>query len=156
MKHSRLFAALIAISLTACGQKAAEAPSAASPGTTPAAAAGTAPGAATAMGAAPAPSLPAGHPPINAGQMPQAAPVIALTQKAQVLSAIDVPQYTYLEVMQDNKTRWLASTTVAVKKGDTIQFSDGNTLANFNSKTLNRTFPSITFVDRVVVANGKS
>jgi len=138
MKHSYLFAALITLSLTACGQKAAEAPAAQAPA------------------AAPSVSLPAGHPPLDVGKMAQAVTDLSLTQKAQVLSTIEVPQYTYLEVMQDNKTRWLAATTVAVKKGDTVQFDDGNTMTNFNSKTLNRTFPSITFVVRVVVANGKS
>jgi len=135
MKHSHLFAVLIALSLAACGQKPAEVPAAQPPA------------------AAPAASLPVGHPALDAGKMTQAAPAISLTQKAQVLSTIEVPQYTYIEVMQDNKNRWLAATTVAVKKGDTIQFNDGTTMINFNSKTLNRTFANITFVDRVVVAN---
>jgi hypothetical protein len=78
-----------------------------------------------------------------------------LTQKATVISAIDVPQFTYLEVKQDNQTRWLAASTIAVKKGDIIQFDNGATMENFNSKILNRTFPSITFVNRVTVAQGK-
>ncbi|MGC2456598.1 MAG: lipoprotein [Gallionellaceae bacterium] len=138
MKHARLFAVLFALALAACGQKSSEAPASQPPA------------------AAPSASLPAGHPPVDVGKMAQAAPGIALTQKGQVLSTIDVPQYTYIEVTQDNKTRWLAATTVAVKKGDTIQFDDGATMTNFTSKTLNRTFPSITFVVRVVVLDGKA
>ena len=137
MKRTYLFAALIALSLAACGKKPAEVPTTQTPTT------------------APSFSLPAGHPSLDVGKMAQAVPGLTLTQKGQVLSAMDVPQYTYIEVMQDNKTRWLAAPTVVVKKGDTIQFDDGNIMTNFNSKTLNRTFPSITFVVRVVIANEK-
>jgi hypothetical protein len=77
-----------------------------------------------------------------------------LTQKATVISSQDVPQFTYLEVKQGDQTRWLAASTIAVKKGDVIQFDNGSTMTNFTSKTLNRTFPSITFVNRVTVVNG--
>ncbi|MEK7361265.1 MAG: hypothetical protein AAB133_04205 [Pseudomonadota bacterium] len=64
-------------------------------------------------------------------------------------------QYTYLEVTQNKKNLWLAASTVAVKKGDVIRFDDGMAMANFHSKSLNRTFPSITFVSRVVVTQEK-
>ncbi len=138
MKYSSLPAALIAFSLTACGQKPSETPAPQAPA------------------AAPSVSLPAGHPSVDAVKMAQTAPEPPLTQKAQVLSAVNATQYTYLEVKQDNKTRWLATTTTPAKKGDTIQFDDGTTMVNFNSKILNRTFPSITFVGRVVVAKGKA
>lgn len=138
MKHPSLFAALIAFSLIACGQKPAETPAPQAPAAVPSA------------------SLPAGHPSVDAAKMIQTAPEPLLTQKAQVLSTIKVTQYTYLEVMQDNKTRWLATTATTAKKGDMIQFDDGTLMINFNSKILNRTFPSITLVGRVVVANGKA
>lgn len=87
--------------------------------------------------------------------MGQSAPLPPLTQKAQVLDAINVTQYTYLEVKQDNNTRWIATTTSPAKKGDTIQFDDGMVMTNFYSKILNRTFPSITFVGRLVIDNVK-
>lgn len=96
-------------------------------------------------------SPPADH--MNGMMMQQSAPAeIKLTQKGKVVSTIDVPQYTYLEVSQDGKTRWLAGSTLAVKKGDTVQFDDGMEMQNFKSTTLNRTFPSITFVNRVEVS----
>ena len=144
MKYSSLLVALIAISLTACGNKPVET----TPFVAPAA-------------SAPAASLPAGHPAIGSAMMPQntvdpanamqAAALPPLSQKAQVLSTIDASQYTYLEVKQDNNTLWLATTATNAKKGDTIQFDEGTVMTNFNSKILNRTFPSITFVGRVVV-----
>lgn len=89
-------------------------------------------------------------------QMPSAGAAEAkLPQKAKVVSTIDVPQYTYIEVTQNKKTLWLAGTTVKVKKGDVIRFDDGMTMTNFRSSTLNRTFPSIIFVNRVVVTTEK-
>jgi hypothetical protein len=95
---------------------------------------------------------------MDAAKMAQTAPEPMLTQKAQVLSTINVAPYTYLEVTQDNKTRWLATTATTAataKKGDTIQFDDGTLMTNFSSKVLNRTFPSISLVGRLIVANGK-
>ena len=100
-------------------------------------------------------SMPSGHPPMGAAKDGKGAPEAALPQKAKVLSAIDAGQYTYIEVTQNKKSLWLAGTKVAVKKGDVIRFDDGMVMTNFNSKTLNRTFPAVTFVNRVVVTNEK-
>lgn len=100
-------------------------------------------------------SLPPGHPSMGAAKEGKGAPEAPLPQKAKVLSAIDAGQYTYIEVTQNKKTLWLAGTKVAVKKGDVIRFDDGMVMTNFESKTLKRTFPSVTFVNRVVVTKEK-
>ncbi|MEQ1636527.1 MAG: hypothetical protein ABL903_07535 [Methylococcales bacterium] len=94
--------------------------------------------------------LPAGHPPIN-GNKATTAPA-TLGQKAKVLEVINVPQYTYLELSQNNQSRWIAAPTVAVKKNDLVAFDEGMIMKDFFSKTLNRTFPSIAFVNRVVLS----
>ena len=99
--------------------------------------------------------LPSGHPPMPTKSEGKAVPDAQLPQKAKVLSSIDAAGYTYLEVSQNKKTLWLAGTKVAVKKGDVIRFDDGMVMTNFNSKALNRTFPSVTFVNRVVVTKEK-
>ena len=78
-----------------------------------------------------------------------------LTQTGKVVSAIDVPTYTYVEVSQGSKTIWLAATTTPVKKGDTVRFDDGMVMTNFYSKSLKRSFPSILFVSHLVVDKGK-
>lgn len=78
-----------------------------------------------------------------------------LTQQGTVLSSIDVPSYTYIEVRQGKAVRWLAAATVKVNKGDTIRFDDGMVMTNHVSKTLNRTFSNITFVNRVEVGGKK-
>ena len=99
--------------------------------------------------------LPAGHPPMATKSDGKGVPDAQLPQKAKVLSTIDAAQYTYIEVTQNKKTLWLAGTKVAVKKGDVIRFDDGMVMTNFESKTLKRTFPSVTFVNRVVVTKEK-
>ena len=95
--------------------------------------------------------VPRGHPPMDAMKPGHAMPAAQLAQKGKVLSVIDVPQYTYLEVSQNKKTFWIAGPTVAAKKGDVIRFDDGMVMSNFHSKTLNRDFPAISFVNQVVV-----
>ena len=102
--------------------------------------------------AAIAADVPPGHPAMAAKKPAQAAPTAQLPQKGKVLSVIDVPQYTYLEVAQDKKTLWIAGPTVAVKKGEVVRFEDGMLMNNFHSKILNRDFPSISFVNQVVVS----
>lgn len=105
--------------------------------------------------AAVAQTLPAGHPPVDAKKDGKAAPEAGLPQKAKVVSTIDAPPYTYLEVTQNKKTLWLAANAVPAKKGDVIRFDDGMVMTNFHSKMLNRTFPSVLFVNRVVVTKEK-
>jgi len=78
-----------------------------------------------------------------------------LSQSGKVLSTMDVPSYTYVEVSQGKKTMWIAATTAKVKKGDTVHFDDGMVMNNFYSKSLKRTFPSIVFVNSLVVDNAK-
>ena len=100
-------------------------------------------------------ALPGGHPPVDAKKDARGVPDAQLPQKAKVLSTIDAAPYTYLEVTQNKKTLWLAATAVPAKKGDVIRFDDGMVMTNFHSKTLNRTFPSVIFVSRVVITKGK-
>ena len=100
-------------------------------------------------------NLPSGHPPMDLKNQGKGAPEALLPQKGKVLSSIDAAQYTYIEVTQNKKTLWLAGNTVKVKKGDVIRFDDGMVMKDFHSKTLNRTFPAVSFVSRIVVTNEK-
>ncbi len=103
----------------------------------------------------PSGALPAGHPPINNQGAIADTPEVLQSQTATVVSAINIPQFTYLEVMQDKQKRWIATSTVDAKQGDLIRFDSGSTMNNFQSKALNRKFDSITFVNRVTVIDGK-
>ena len=103
-------------------------------------------------GSAIAQTLPPGHPAVEMKKQGAGAPEAQLPQKGKVLSAIDVPQYTYIEVEQNKKPLWIAAPTISVKKGDVIRFSDGMVMTDFFSKTLKRSFPRISFVDQVVIS----
>lgn len=74
-----------------------------------------------------------------------------LPRKGKVLNTIDASIYTYIELSENGKNLWIAAPTVAVKKGDTVRFSDGAVMSNFHSKSLNRTFESIVFVGKAAV-----
>ncbi len=75
---------------------------------------------------------------------------IRLTRKGKVLEVIDSPMYTYLRVSGDKKPVWLAVYKTNVARGAAVNYSDGVAMNNFHSKSLNRTFDTIIFVDRLV------
>ena len=105
--------------------------------------------------AAVAQDLPKGHPQVDTQAQQRTGAAPNLVNQGRVLSAIDVSQYTYIEVMQNQKPMWLATTTTAVKKDDVIRFEDGVNMTNFYSNALKRTFPVISFVGTVVVSDEK-
>lgn len=97
---------------------------------------------------------PVGHPgPADA--MPKAQGAVQSGHQGRVVSSINTDQYTYIEVTEGDKTGWIAAPAVAVKPGNVIRFEDGAMMTNFHSKLLNRTFPSVMFVGRVVVTAAK-
>lgn len=100
-------------------------------------------------------SLPSGHPSVGSKDAGKSAPDAQLPQKGKVLSTLDAAPYVYIEVTQNKKTLWLAANAVPVKKGDVIRYDNGMVMNNFHSKTLNRTFPSVLFVNSVVVTKEK-
>lgn len=138
MKHTALITALALLALTACDKRPSQEPFVPAPVTSP--------------------SLPPGHPPMDSGDQVttlSGEPEVVQTETATVVSTIDVLEFTYLEVKQNKQTRWLASQTIAAKKGDVIQFDAGSTISNFHSKALNRSFPGMTFVDHATIVKGK-
>jgi len=140
MKYTKLTTAFFILSLNACDKKPSQEPFIPTPVFE---SSGT---------------LPAGHPPVNSEGQTTAipgAPEEGQTLTATVVSTIDIPQFTYIEVNHDNQTRWLAASTVAVKKGDVIQFDSGSTIPDFKSKILDRSFPGMTFVNHVTIKKGK-
>ncbi|HEY0847078.1 MAG TPA: hypothetical protein VGE12_17040 [Noviherbaspirillum sp.] len=101
---------------------------------------------------------PPGHPtPAAAADMmklPKNTADTDLPQKGKVLSTIDANEYTYIEVAQGKDVVWVAAPkTAPIKKNSMIRYEDGAVMTNFRSKLLNRTFPTVTFVSRVVVTD---
>jgi len=71
-----------------------------------------------------------------------------------VSKVVDVPGYTYVEVDTGNGTVWAAAPSVSVKAGDTVSFATGMAMSDFYSKTLEREFKVIYFVDRFISNSG--
>ena len=76
-----------------------------------------------------------------------------LSRNGKVLSSSETGMYTYIELIENGKTIWIAAPTIKVKKGDIIRFSEGAIMSNYFSKSLNRTFESVIFVGKAVIAN---
>lgn len=75
-----------------------------------------------------------------------------LTNSGTVLDVIDSTTYTYMQVSSDAGAIWLAAYRNDIAKGDTVNYSKGVVMTNFHSKSLNRTFDKIVFVDAVIPA----
>ncbi|MEO8330899.1 MAG: hypothetical protein ABI479_00575 [Gallionella sp.] len=84
---------------------------------------------------------------------PAAKPAAAskFPNKGKVLDVIDTSMYTYLQVSGDKGPIWLAASKTSVAKGANIGYGTGATMTNFHSKSLNRTFETIIFIDKVEV-----
>lgn len=86
-------------------------------------------------------------------------PMIVFAQKVHrgvVLQTFNVEGYTYMEIKDNNETKWIACPTLDVKKGDVVETSYGMLMPDFESKTLKRTFKEIYFVTKAsVVSSGK-
>lgn len=71
--------------------------------------------------------------------------------EGKVLSTLDASGYTYMELANTEKKFWIAAPTTRVKVGDRVRFEQSLVMKNFNSKTLNRTFDQIIFVNSATV-----
>lgn len=100
------------------------------------------------------PSHPATMPQQGQQQSQQQAPKPKTLGPGQgkVVKVMHASGYTYMEVdLGNNKNTWLASTSIKVKTGDTVQWQDAIAQRNFSSKTLRRTFDEILFVSNTSV-----
>jgi hypothetical protein len=78
-------------------------------------------------------------------------PAYQLTNRGTVLDVIDSEMYTYLQVSSEAGAVWLAAYKSDIAKGDTVRYSKGVMMRNFQSKSIKRTFDKIIFVDSVMV-----
>jgi hypothetical protein len=46
---------------------------------------------------------------------------------------------------------WVAAPTVNIRVGDTVHFQDAPAMANYHSKSLDRTFTNVIFVSNISV-----
>lgn len=86
------------------------------------------------------------------------APSVAPTQFAGVVTeTMNSGGYTYIEFEHAGKRLWAAVPEMTIARGDTVAIpaGAGSIMANFASKSLNRTFESIIFASEIQV-NGRS
>ena len=73
-------------------------------------------------------------------------PVPAGMVRGTVLETMDAGGYTYVFIETDEDKHWMATQQTAVQVGDTVQAPQGMPMANFESKSLNRTFDVVYFL----------
>ena len=66
-----------------------------------------------------------------------------------VAETINAGGYTYIRIKESDV--WIATSTMEVSEGDPIEYSGGAEMLNFHSKSLDRTFESIWFVQKVSI-----
>ncbi len=96
--------------------------------------------------AATPPAMPPVHdrpgmmPPDNAGTEP------AVRIKGEALETIDVTRYTYIRLRNEAGAEvWAAVPKTSLEEGEPVEIIQSLVMKDFESKTLNRTFPSIIF-----------
>ncbi|MBU0945730.1 MAG: DNA-binding protein [Proteobacteria bacterium] len=72
----------------------------------------------------------------------------------KILETMNTGGYTYLKVDTGSSQPWVAIPESQVKVGDEISCNPGIAMANFTSKTLDRTFDSIIFSSGIVGSTG--
>lgn len=71
------------------------------------------------------------------------------THSVEVEESLDASQYTYIRVSEADIEYWIAVPKMQVENGEKLYFSKSMVMNNFQSKSLNRTFDKILFVDDI-------
>lgn len=74
-----------------------------------------------------------------------------LNQAGEVISTQDANEFTYVEVKRPDAVEWIAVPLMELKPGSVIRYEKGIVMADFYSKLLKRTFPSVRFVGQIEV-----
>lgn len=94
---------------------------------------------------------PTATPQAAAPDMPQSAAPAAMGQSGTVTETMDAAGYTYVQVDTGSEKIWAAAPKFDVKVGDPVVVPQGMAMENYHSKTLDRDFPVVYFVDAVMV-----
>ena len=70
--------------------------------------------------------------------------------KGKVTQTMDASGYTYVELDTGNEKVWGAAPTTAINIGDEVEFSTDMPMRDFQSKSLNRSFPVVYFAPRFI------
>ncbi len=95
-------------------------------------------------------SAPAGGP----AAVGHAAAPSGATARGTVREAMNAGGYTYMRIeTAGGGSSWAATMEMPLAVGDEVQVEGGNEMVDFHSRSLNRTFPQITFASGVRVVN---
>ncbi len=88
----------------------------------------------------------------NTPPAPAAAPAAAKAAPApsvtgRILERLEAPPYTYFRLQVGDRELWAAVPENAMKVGEQVTLANPMEMANFESKTLKRTFPSVLFAN---------
>jgi hypothetical protein len=75
--------------------------------------------------------------------------------QGKVVETMNSGGYTYVALEKEGAKVWAAGPQVPVKVGDMITLSAGMPMKNYHSKTLDRTFDVVYFVQAITVAGGE-
>lgn len=106
------------------------------------------------LAGAPAPTAPAPTAPAPSAPAPSAPAPGA--RRGTVRETMNSGGYTYLRVEAEGASTWVAVPVTTVAVGDEVEVQPGNEMPNFHSRTLDRTFPQLTFSSGVRVLGGAS
>lgn len=70
-------------------------------------------------------------------------------QQITIEEVIQVREYTYLKVKENNQSKWLSVPTMEASVGEQYFYKGGTVMKGFESKSLNRTFESILFLKEI-------
>ena len=90
---------------------------------------------------------------------PAAAPTSAATGKGKtgtVLETMNSGGYTYVQVDTGTEKIWAAAPEFKVQVGDAVVVPEGMAMANYHSKTLDRDFEMLYFVDGIMVGGAEA
>ncbi len=98
--------------------------------------------------------LPAGHPSlpdIDGKTKEDATTNVPLPNEGRILEAFQSGGYTYIKVTNGEQSQWLAAPRMKLEKGMLIRYSKGILMANFHSRSLDRTFEHILLVGNIKI-----
>jgi hypothetical protein len=104
----------------------------------------------------PEPKQTAAQPATAAAPAPTAAPAQAAGWTGSVTETMDAGGYTYVEVDTGSEKIWAAGPKFTVNVGDAVVVPQGMAMQNYHSKTLNRDFPVVYFVDAIMVGGAEA
>jgi hypothetical protein len=81
----------------------------------------------------------------------QPAQPAAAAKSGSVVETMNSGGYTYIQVDTGSEKIWAAAPEFAVKVGDPVVVPEGMPMVNYHSKTLNRDFDLVYFVDGIMV-----